>query len=410
MINPTAQSGIHPDAESLSLFAEQLLPAPDRDQILAHMATCGRCREVIFLAQRAASQDHPTTVADSAPAPTKQRTSWFNGWRSAWIPAVAFAGFVGFAVVQHFRQPSPETQLSAKLAPADNLRKEGPANALPVSPAPPAQSNEELKQLKKAKPSELRDDAAPATKDAERQLDEKKSDERRELAKGSADALIAVSPGVSGGSAHGTLSARSKNSPFGGPAAANQLQQQNLPQQNVVQNTVQESQKAYADEANKPDAVNAAPASASQTAIVEADKVEKSAAPAPATSPQFSSIPLTGQNYEVSSAKAAGLSKAKAITLPSRLAALSVASDAAHSIALDTAGAMFLSEDAGKHWQPIHTQWTGRALLVRTLPAVTQAVAMQNSQSIRFELVNDKQQTWISYDGKTWTPAPLAGK
>ncbi len=409
MINPTAQSGIHPDAESLSLFAEQLLPAPERDQILAHMATCVRCREVVFLAQHAASQDHPTTVADSAPAPTKQRTSWFNGWQWAWIPAVAFAGFVGFAVVQHFRQQAPETQLSAKLAPSDNLRKEEPSNALPVSPAPLAQSNEELKQLKKAKPSELRDDAAPASKDAERQFDEKKAADRRELAEGSADALIAVSPGVSGGSAHGTLSARAKNS-FGGPAAANQLQQQNLPQQNVAQNTVQESQKASADASNKPAMANTAPASTSQTAIVEADKLEKSAAPAPATSPQLSSIPLTGQNYEITSAKTAGLSKAKTITLPSRLAALSVASDAARSIALDTAGAMFLSEDAGKHWQPIHAQWTGRALLVRTLPAATPAAAMQNSQSIRFELVNDKQQTWISYDGKTWTPAPSSGK
>jgi len=374
------------------------------------MATCGRCREVVFLAQHAASQDHPTTVADSAPALTKQRTSWFNGWQWAWIPAVAFAGFVGFAVVQHFRQQAPETQLSAKLAPADNLRKEEPSNALPVSPAPLAQANEELRQLKKAKPSELRDDAAPASKDAERQFDEKKAADRRDLAEGAASAPIAVFPGVSGGSAHGTLSARAKNSQFGGPAAANQLQQQNLPQQNVAQNTVQESQKASADEANKPDIANSAPASASQTAIVEADKVEKSAAPAPATSPQFSSIPLTGQNYEISSAKAAGLSKAKAITLPSRLATLSVASDAAHSIALDTAGAMFLSEDGGKHWQPIHTQWTGRALLVRTLPAATPAAAMQNSQSIRFELVNDKQQTWISYDGKTWTSAPPSGK
>jgi hypothetical protein len=206
------------------------------------------------------------------------------------------------------------------------------------------------------------------------------------------------------------LSARAKNSPFGGPAAANQLQQQNLPQQNMAQNSLQESKIDSADAANKPDIANAAPASASQTAIVEADKVEKSAAPAPATSPQFSSIPLTGQNYEASSAKIAGVSKAKTITLPSRLAALSVASDGARSIALDAAGAMFLSEDAGKHWQPIHTQWTGRALLVRTLPAVTQAAAMQNSQGILFELVNDKQQTWISYDGKTWTPAPLAGK
>jgi hypothetical protein len=68
---------------------------------------------------------------------------------------------------------------------------------------------------------------------------------------------------------------------------------------------------------------------------------------------------------------------------------------------------MFLSVDGGKHWQPIQTQWTGRALLVRTRPVGTQAAALRAPQTMRFELVNDKLQTWISYDGKTWTQQPI---
>ena len=77
------------------------------------------------------------------------------------------------------------------------------------------------------------------------------------------------------------------------------------------------------------------------------------------------------------------------------------------AIALDTAGALFLSEDGGKHWQPIPTQWTGRPVLVRTRPLRTQPSALAGVQIMRFELVNDKLQTWVSIDGKLWTAQPL---
>jgi hypothetical protein len=400
-MNPIVQSGMHPDAESLTAFAEQLLPAEERDQILAHMATCGRCREVVFLAQHAAEEEQPAAVSAIAEVPAAPRTSWFTGWRWAWIPAVALAGFVGFAVVQHFRHPATETQLSAKLSPADNLRQ--PPNALPAAPAPIPQSSEELKQAKKAKPSEGRDDASSRTrteKDVEKQLDEKKSPARREFATGA----IA---GLAGGSMHGMMTARANSGSVGGPVAANQFQQQNLAPNVAQQNMLQQSQSVAADSLNKPVTAGAAPASATQTVTVQADTVEMSAAPAQTPAPQVSSLPLTGQTYEVSSAKVTALDKAQKITLPGGLGTLSVASEASRSIALDTAGAMFLSVDGGKHWQPIQTQWTGRALLVRTRPVGTQAAALRAPQTMRFELVNDKLQTWISYDGKTWTQQPI---
>ncbi len=65
-MNPTAQSGMHPDAESLTAFAEQLLPAAERDQILMHMATCRRCREVVFLAQHARRSERSTSARNQS--------------------------------------------------------------------------------------------------------------------------------------------------------------------------------------------------------------------------------------------------------------------------------------------------------------------------------------------------------
>jgi photosystem II stability/assembly factor-like uncharacterized protein len=61
-----------------------------------------------------------------------------------------------------------------------------------------------------------------------------------------------------------------------------------------------------------------------------------------------------------------------------------------------TAGALFLSEDAGKHWVSIVRQWDGRTVEVRVKPAHASPSAAV------FEIVNDRGLTWASADGKTW--------
>jgi hypothetical protein len=51
---------VHPDADLLSAFAEQSLPAAEREQILGHLALCGSCREVVALAIPEAVAATPT--------------------------------------------------------------------------------------------------------------------------------------------------------------------------------------------------------------------------------------------------------------------------------------------------------------------------------------------------------------
>ena len=107
-MNQAIQSGNHPDAESLNAFVEQALTGTEREQVLAHMATCGRCRQVVYLAQEAAGVEGDLAARvvsddrgrDRAPSLKRQR-NWLGGWRLAWIPVAALAGFVGFAVLQH---------------------------------------------------------------------------------------------------------------------------------------------------------------------------------------------------------------------------------------------------------------------------------------------------------------------
>jgi hypothetical protein len=393
-MKPTAQSGMHPDAESLTAFAEQLLPAAERDQILVHMTTCRRCREVVFLAQHAASEDQPAAVTVVATA--KQRAPWFSGWKWMWIPATAFAGLIGLAVVQHFRQAAPETQMAAKLSQTDAFSNPEPAKAPATTPKSAIHPTEELQKAQKANPSEVRDDSlSRADKDQLKQLGEQKSIEQNELAVGASGTPNGASPALAGGSVHGTMAGKAKSSPYDGPAAANQFQQQNPAQPNAGQ----ESQDVAADATNKPATASAAPASESQAVTVQAEKKELAPKAALAAPPQAPSVSLSNLKYD-------GLDKVQKIILPSGLGALSVASEGSRSIALDTAGTMFLSEDDGKHWQPIHAQWTGRAIRVRNQPVGTQATSLRASQTTRFELVNEQLQTWVSYDGKTWIPEP----
>lgn len=80
--------------------------------------------------------------------------------------------------------------------------------------------------------------------------------------------------------------------------------------------------------------------------------------------------------------------------LPSGLSAISTATIRQRTLTIDIAGALFLSEDAGKHWEPVAPQWTGRAVVVRMQARAGGAV---------FQLSNASGFSWTSTDGKAWT-------
>ena len=71
-------------------------------------------------------------------------------------------------------------------------------------------------------------------------------------------------------------------------------------------------------------------------------------------------------------------------------------------IAIDAAGAVFLSKDSGKHWQAVHSPWTGRAVLVKERPTAAEAESLKQSTP-QFELTTDTPETWTSPDGMIWT-------
>ena len=406
-MTPTIQPGMHPDAESLTAFAEQLLPAAEREQILAHMATCGRCREVVFLAQKAAGDDEPGIVAVHTRERSGPGRRWFTGWQWTWVPVTALAGIVGVAVMLHFRHVTqPETQMAAKLGATDAL---GKAEVAPTAPAssPSTEAVPELAAPRRVPPDEVR-------KDVGKQLyKEKPAEERDAAALRGAGALHGVIGGLAGGSTH-EATARAKSLSLGGPMNANQfqqnanqLQQQNLPQQQPLP----ASRNAPTLDADKPVTANAAPRSVTQSVIVEPQAIAPQAAPAPVPAMTLSSV--ANETVPLNGRPVAGMKKLAKIALPSGAGVLSSAWAAGRTIALDTAGALFVRKDNQKQWKAVQAQWTGRAVVVRARPVsgtAQSAFSLGFVQNPCFELVTDKPQTWVSVDGKTWTAEPPPGK
>ena len=73
-------------------------------------------------------------------------------------------------------------------------------------------------------------------------------------------------------------------------------------------------------------------------------------------------------------------------TLPSKLPTAAVVEHTGRTLAIDTAGALFRSDDAGATWHFVPTQWRGRALRASTSqrPTAPQPEAATNTAGIQF--------------------------
>jgi hypothetical protein len=79
-----ARSEVHPDPDVLAAFLEQALSAPERDGVLAHVASCGDCREIVAMSlppveSVVEKQTEAEVVASSRPTRRNRRLfTWPN--------------------------------------------------------------------------------------------------------------------------------------------------------------------------------------------------------------------------------------------------------------------------------------------------------------------------------------------
>lgn len=356
-MNSNLQLDLHPDADSLSAFAEEALGAAEREQILAHMTQCSRCREVIYLAQKAAEAEALETLSA---APSRR---WYRSWRFVWVPAAALAAALALAVTFYPRLTAPAPEM-AKIAPqseqAAPASLEQASAGAALKPAPVVATNSAAGgtpfTAPRRPPQEFALQTAPS------------------LAHSTKENYAAPSPSV------GTVQMRTRQQ---SPAQFN-------PEPAV--DAWLQRQRATGAIAASANTTQASPESM-KTAMdrASANRSLPSFAPVSNRSMQAASFGIGTQEAKAGSAGSHGTNPPK---LPSGLAAISTATTQQRALAIDLAGALFLSEDAGKHWQPVARQWTGLAIKVRVQSGLSGAV---------FQLTNINGSTWVSADGKTWT-------
>jgi hypothetical protein len=112
----------HPDADTLTAYVEQLLSSSERQTVVAHLAVCEPCREVVALSQPELSEVATQTVL--APAPV-------SPWRRLLRPAFGLAASVAAMAIigiMVLRLPQKSAQQAAKPAAVETQQ----AQATPV--------------------------------------------------------------------------------------------------------------------------------------------------------------------------------------------------------------------------------------------------------------------------------------
>jgi hypothetical protein len=153
--------GEHPDANLLTAFSEQALVGRERERIVAHLAACSRCRDVVSLALPHEPAQQPVLAL----APWYRRPTMY-----AWSALLATL-VVGAALILNNDQFRSRGTAQSKVA--DNAPAAAPEThrdqVTMSAPSQTASSAEEAKDLKrseqpKAKTDQLASMAAPAAR------------------------------------------------------------------------------------------------------------------------------------------------------------------------------------------------------------------------------------------------------
>lgn len=446
-MNPMAQPGTHPDADLLNAFAERALPEVDRVRVMSHLAECARCREIAYLAQAAAEEE-------VVPAPViAPQPSWlsaaFARWRVALIPAAALAA-VGVVVLWVQLHPAPRpaemAQLTRQLAPVlpptpPQTAVTGP-NRLKTEPAAPRSSSASVKARTVDQPGEDQPKAAVARPPVPSQ------DQTAAFASASAPGLTsptAQSRAQGGIHLDGRSAALARFAPlppnappplFPGPAS----QQPSVVVSPESRAALAAPARAPAPAPTPPGLFNAHGELVSASTLGPSQVAAQSLQQAELVPPSMDGLPV--------------LRLAKRAKLPSGLNTVSSAVLLNRLVAIDSAGAVFLSQDGGKRWEPVRPQWKGRAIQVQppqqaayrlmstsenrsqqlpphpaqasiepaqetantpsaapppdrsvssSLPSTSSAKAALAGPPLLFTLVTDHHEVWTSPDGKTWS-------
>ena len=456
-MNPMAQPDLHPDADALNAFVEHALSGAERARIVAHVAGCERCRDIVFLAQSAAGPEFTSAPAPRPDQSPSQGGTWFSHafakWRVALIPAAALAS-VGAIVLWFQLRPAPARLETAKLAPqtataTPALEQETPPTA-PASPdlyagsvpqsVAPSKSNQ-AGQTPRRQPKPPIPPAVGLT-----EMNQSLVAPDSVAAPGQTRAASPIH--LDGHSA--SLARYAPPEPVSPPSVTtfSAARTAVAPQREEAANKLANAEATTQAQVAPPPAVPPAPPS-STSVEVQGDLLSSPIGwPSPVAAQSQPGTELAPQPTEFA---LMGLSRRA--KLPSGLNSVSSAALLSRLVAVDSAGSVFFSQDGGKRWETVPAQWGGKALVVKAPPLTLQkletatevnrppvsaeaplassaaqvaipapttppsptgangaaankplppAKAAPRAPELLFRLVTDRHEVWVSADGKAW--------
>jgi hypothetical protein len=408
------QTGQHPDADQLSAFAEHVLPAHEQEHVLAHMALCATCREVVMLALPPMEHAEPVRVAA---APRPWFLSWpplFSGWRLVWPAMAAVVALLAVVAYRHQAKPKgggpgqeiaemhaptpppsappleaqtqdaeikPEDKAIARKAPAavGGMAIKTPA---PMPPKPPdrkdlpdlpmeGRASQPVPQVASPQPF-VQQRSGPSPQ--QQSISQERIQSAVALGRPDSPAAVAQPKPAAPVNLGRGMPASPTTVTNGGPVvvsrgAAAPVRLGNaapLPAQPTV------AVQALPPAAPPPPPPASAPAARqTQTVIAGAALDALSAEP----EKNASAAVIRGAPLATLSTASRPVLRGP---LPSKLAALSVVAQGQREVAIDIAHALFVSDDGGLHWKAVKARWKGQAVRLElandALPAAAPAV------------------------------------
>jgi len=410
-MNPLSQPSLHPDAESLNAFVEQVLPQSEHQQVLDHIAACSRCREIVYLAQQL-NEEAVTPALNASLTNVARNPSWFAGWRLLWIPIAATAALaVATYLYPHRHAP---TGSSGQIAQVDHPLTLSAAKPTPPPTLKSAARPEPVPTATASKPEvPIKSSSASAALEAPPPLSQIRSGGPQIINSKSAVPQSSTTAQVSSVDRMGTVA------PSPAPSTPVQLHPAVSTESNdiVVRSAppaVPVAAVSSLSPAEMPTPTESAAVSRSKTAPIQ---------------PAGGTLAYFGMAKSATSTQTPDALAARRVLhtkLPSGQIAIAAVAVHHHLLTLDSASTLFLSEDYGKTWAQIAQQWAGRALTLRlgnqppgsNLLSPAQATSEERctncvsasaasapiQPSPLFEITTDSGSVFTSADGKTWLP------
>jgi hypothetical protein len=356
------QSGHHPDADQLSAFVERTLPLHEQQQTLAHLAICPDCRSIVSLSLLAVDES-PKLQPEPAPKP------WFFGWNLLWPAAAALAGLA--LVILHVHNVAVT---HSNIAEPTRMATSHPPEPLPAPAATTTPASPTISSFSSASSAAAsRRPRSSATHGSNRQKTEA-------MISGRNIGLLSIpSPNLTElkqrQSASPNLAAQSS---LHDNAAGQMAGSHGALPLNTAGDTLDRLQQSTPGTASLHPGSQPGPPAPAPAPVMTFGRATTADRPPPSVAADAAPVHAANQTVEVAAAAApvATVSSmddrpanqaASILTqhpLPSGLPALSVVSTAFETLAIDTQNTLFFSEDNGRHWKAISSQWQGRAVKV----------------------------------------------